>query len=53
MNINIELKRKMSHPKIGSKQRLVGDYGPLAEAFTIWLIQWIWHLAYASRMENS
>ena len=35
MNRNMELKREMSHPKIGSKRRLVGAdyYGPLAEAF--------------------
>ena len=35
MNRNIELKREMSRPKIGSKRRLVSAdyYGPLTEAF--------------------
>ena len=33
MNRNIEIKREMSCPNIGSKRRLVSDYGPLAEAF--------------------
>ena len=35
MNGNIELKRVMSPPKIGSKRRLVSAdwHGPLAEAF--------------------
>ena len=54
MNRNIELKREM--PKIGSKCRLVSATMVLSLKHlseTIWLIEWIRHLVYASRMENS
>ena len=55
MNRNIELKREISHPKIGSKQRLVSgtDYSPLAFIRNHMDRIVVRHLVYTSRMENS